>query len=149
MGYDPTGYDDLTYECNEDDGNPINDWAPVRGSNAASAGPGTGMGTGAGTGTGWSSSYRSNVASIISNDIINLPRVGHALKTDPHHAFPDIIDNYAGYATVTSINNGTLYQIEGSLNGIGGRFEWICQNGQVTHRMFVKDGSINGIPIKP
>ena len=47
------------------------------------------------------------------------------------------------------INNGTLYQLEGSLNGKIGRFEWIVQNNSVTHRMFVKGGGINGIPIKP
>ena len=39
-----------------------------------------------------------------------------------------------------------LYQIEGSLNGVDGRFEWIIQDGKVTHRMFVKGGTINGVP---
>ena len=85
----------------------------------------------------------------ISNDILDSPRTGSALKTDPYHAFPDIVDNYAGYAQKSQINNGTLYQIEGSLNGKVGRFEWIIQNQQVTHRMFVPGGRINGIPIRP
>jgi len=34
-----------------------------------------------------------------------------------------------------------------NLNGEAGRFEWIVQNQQVTHRLFVKGGGINGIPI--
>ena len=71
------------------------------------------------------------------------------MKTDAHHAFSNIVDNYAGYATKSDINNGTLYQLLGSLNGKDGRFEWIVQNEQVTHRMFVEGGGINGIPIMP
>ena len=86
---------------------------------------------------------------VIKNDIIDLPRTGSALKTDPYHAFPDIIDNYAGYATKNPISNGTLYQLQGSFNGTMGRFEWIVQNRQVTHRMFIPGGGINGIPIMP
>ena len=35
------------------------------------------------------------------------------------------------------------------LNGVSGRFEWIIQNGNVTIRLFVKGGEINGIPIMP
>lgn len=81
-------------------------------------------------------------------DIIDLQRTGSALKTDAHHAFSDIVDNYAGYATKSSIHNGTLYQLSGTLNGKVGRFEWIVQDQQVTHRMFVP-GGINGIPIMP
>jgi hypothetical protein len=34
------------------------------------------------------------------------------------HRFKDIVDNYAGYTVKTSVNNGVLYQIEGSLNGV-------------------------------
>ena len=86
---------------------------------------------------------------IIKNDIIDLPRTGHALKSDAHHAFNNIVDNYAGYATKSYISNGTLYQLQGSLNGVAGRFEWIVQDYSVTHRMFVKGGTINGIPIMP
>ncbi len=87
--------------------------------------------------------------STIKNDVVGLKRTGSALKADAHHAFPDIVDNYAGYATKTPIANGTLYQIQGSLNGVSGRFEWIVQNQQVTHRMFIIGGGINGIPILP
>ena len=95
------------------------------------------------------STTKPKVTSTIKNDIIDLPRTGSALKMDPYHAFPNIVDNYAGYATKSPISNGTLYQLQGSLNGTVGRFEWIIQNQQVTHRMFVPGGGINGIPIMP
>lgn len=43
----------------------------------------------------------------------------------------------------------TLYQLAGSLNGVAGRFEWIIQDGSVTHRMFIQGGTMNGVPIIP
>ena len=79
----------------------------------------------------------------------SLPRIGSALKTVAYHAFPNVVDNYAGYATKSQISNGTLYQVLGSLNGVDGRFEWVVQNNYVTHRLFVRGGSINGRPIIP
>jgi hypothetical protein len=86
----------------------------------------------------------------IENPVQGLPRVGSALKTDPYHAFPDVVDNFASGATSTPLQSGaTLQQIEGSLNGVAGRFEWIIDNGQVTHRMLVPGGTCNGVPIKP
>jgi len=85
----------------------------------------------------------------ITNSIIDLPKKGSALKADLYHKFPDIVDNYAGYATKFNIHNGTLYQISGSYRAVYGRFEWIVEDGYVTHRLFVKRGSINGIPSKP
>lgn len=117
---------------------------------------------------------RGNNVIIIHNDILDSPRTGSALTIDEinpiykinpktgkdyiaqefparpqAHGFTDIVDNYAGYATRTSINNATLYQLESSLNGVSGRFEWIIQDGQVTHRMFIQNGTMNGVPIKP
>ena len=89
------------------------------------------------------------VVEVIQNNIINLERVGSALKPDVYHSFSNIVDNYAGYATQTALNNATLYQLQGALNGVAGRFEWIVQAGQVTHRMFVAGGGMNGIPIMP
>ena len=66
------------------------------------------------------------------------------------HGFPDIVDNYAGFATRTNLRPGArLYQLLGSNNGVAGRFEWIVENGQITHRMFVEGGKLNGIPITP
>ena len=89
-----------------------------------------------------------NLGRTINNDVLNAPRVGSALKTDPYHAFPNIVDNYAGDAVKFPIKNGQLYQLSGSLNGIEGRYEWIIQGGNTTHRLFVPGGIINGIPIK-
>ena len=85
----------------------------------------------------------------IENDIIGKPKVGSATKLDDYHNFNKIVDNYAGMATKTKIDNGVLYQLKGALNGVEGRFEWILQDGNVTHRMFIAGGEITGIPIKP
>ena len=85
----------------------------------------------------------------INNDVLNTERTGSALKSDAYHAFPNIVDNYVGFAEKIKLSRGTLYQLKGSLNGIEGRFEWIIQNGKTTHRMFVKGGGINKIPILP
>ncbi|CAM3537215.1 Adhesin [Pseudomonas floridensis] len=73
-------------------------------------------------------------------------------STPVAHGFPDIVDNYASSATKFSLNNGSsLYQASGSYNGVVGRFEWIVDPklGGVTHRMFVPNGTVNGIPVKP
>ena len=84
------------------------------------------------------------------NPILGKPRVGSAMKSDAYHAFVDIVDNYAGEAAEYQLGNGAvLYQIGGSLNGVSGRFEWIVENGAVTHRMFIPNGSLSGLPIKP
>jgi hypothetical protein len=66
----------------------------------------------------------SDIAQRAPNPIERLPRVGSALKQDPYHAFPDIVDNYASLATETSLPDGAdLFQLSGSLNGKAGRFE--------------------------
>ncbi|MEE4891742.1 filamentous hemagglutinin N-terminal domain-containing protein [Pseudomonas alliivorans] len=73
-------------------------------------------------------------------------------STPVAHGFPDIVDNYANSATKFPLNNGSsLYQASGSYNGVSGRFEWIVDPklGGVTHRMFVPNGTVNGIPVKP
>lgn len=82
----------------------------------------------------------------IHNDILDSPRTGSALKVDDvkpiyeinektgkpqiikefpataqAHGFNDLVDNYAGYATKTTLNDATLYQLEGSLNGVEGK----------------------------
>ncbi|MEF9956287.1 MAG: VENN motif pre-toxin domain-containing protein [Acinetobacter sp.] len=67
------------------------------------------------------------------------------------HGFNDIIDNFAGSAHKTILSSGaSLYQVEGTLNGVAGRFEWIIDPklGGVSHRMFVKNGKITGVPTK-
>ncbi|MBP2100752.1 hypothetical protein [Enterococcus rivorum] len=76
---------------------------------------------------------------IIIDEFPNVPKA---------HGFSDIIDNYAGLAEVSDLGNAKLYQIQGSQNGVMGRFEWIIQDGKVTHRMFVRNPELNGVPIK-
>ena len=90
----------------------------------------------------------------ISNPVTNSIRTGSALKLDEHHAFPDIVDNYASYARHFTIVGGDgkkrlLLQLEGSLNGIPGVFEWIVDPDPtrgVTHRRFIGQGIITGKP---
>jgi hypothetical protein len=113
-------------------------------------------------------------AGAIVNDLLAAPRVGSALTVDVAksellgfanygrsavaefgasplaHGFPNIVDNYAGMATTFDLGRGaTLYQLEGSFSGVAGRFEWIIQDGAMTHRMFVGGGTVNGYPIIP
>ncbi len=90
---------------------------------------------------------------IIINEVLSSERVGSALKKDAHHAFNDIIDNYASCAQEFALRGADgktrkLFQIEGSINGAEGVFEWIVepQNQLVTHRLFIKNGSISGKP---
>ena len=74
------------------------------------------------------------------------------MKTDAHHAFPDIIDNYAGKAKSFLLEGAdgktrTLYQIKGGLSKEKGIFEWILDNeGRITHRRFIPNGKISGKP---
>lgn len=88
----------------------------------------------------------------IHNPVLDNPRTGSALKGDAQHAFNDIIDNYAGDATKFNIIGGdgverSLYQIEGSLNGKQGVFEWIVDPVKgVTHRRYIEDVGVTGIP---
>lgn len=42
-----------------------------------------------------------------------------------------------------------MIQMPGEVNGVAGRFEWIVGGGKLTHQMFERGGTINGIPIKP
>ncbi len=95
---------------------------------------------------------RSSKAKKISNPIVKSSRVGKATKTDIHHAFPNIIDNYAGKAKTFPLKGADgktrkLYQIKGSLNGKSGIFEWILDKDKgVTHRRFIPNGKITGKP---
>jgi hypothetical protein len=102
--------------------------------------------------------------------IADLPRIGSVLKIDRArpvydtagrivqefpaqplaHGFSDVVDNFAGDAARFEIGNGaTLLQLEGSQNGVPGRFEWVVDQGFQTHRMFVEGGTINGVSITP
>jgi RHS repeat-associated protein len=80
--------------------------------------------------------------------------VGSALKEDPwHRSAAYVVDSIASDGTVTRITGGDgvsrlLVQMPGEVNGVNGRFEWILDGDKLTHSMFVKNGTINGIPIK-
>lgn len=90
------------------------------------------------------------------NPVENLPRSGSANKLDPFHRFPDIVDNYVPNAHHFQLTSGAqLYQLEGSYsyyNSAGnwvtnnGVFEWVVYNDRVTHRVFIPNGTITGIP---
>lgn len=90
----------------------------------------------------------------VQHPVIDSIRTDSALKLDPHHAFDNRIDNFVRYASKFSLegNDGIvreLYQLEGSLDGISGLFEWILDprpEKGVTHRLFIKDGTITGKP---
>ena len=93
----------------------------------------------------------------IDNSIIGKPRVGSANKLpDGQHGFNDIIDNYAGDAAKFEIPTkgpggevvrvSELRQIERGNNGVGGVFEWIVDEGNVTHRRFIPGGQVTGLP---
>ncbi|QFT21483.1 hypothetical protein FIV02_07805 [Pseudomonas sp. THAF187a] len=93
---------------------------------------------------------------IVENEILGKERTGSANKTDPTHSFNDLIDNYAGDAQKfeiptkgpggVTVRTSELYQIEGSLNGKDGVFEWIVDQDRVTHRRFIPGGKITGFP---
>ncbi|MBL9008749.1 MAG: hypothetical protein JNJ46_31105 [Myxococcales bacterium] len=86
----------------------------------------------------------------------NVSRVGSAAKADPHHAFPNLVDNFADDARRFEIptrgpggeivRRSELFQVEGSLNGQAGVFEWIVDQGQMTHRRFIPGGVVTGAP---
>ena len=71
---------------------------------------------------------------------------------DEQHHFPNIVDNNMSNASKFTIKGGdgvyrSLYQIDGSLRGKPGVFEWIVEvGGNATHRRFIPNGKVNGIP---
>ncbi len=81
--------------------------------------------------------------------------VGSALKNDPwHRSASFVVDDVAARGTVFKTVGGDgvarlLVQVPGTVNGVSGRFEWILDGGNLTHQMFVRGGTINGVPIKP
>lgn len=88
--------------------------------------------------------------------VSGIPRTGSALKTDLHHAFPDLVDNFSGSGQVFSIptkgpggvvvRQSDLHQVTGSLNGGDGVFEWIVDVDEITHRRFIPGGTVTGFP---
>ena len=97
------------------------------------------------------------VTKRIDNSVIGKPRTGSANKLpDGQHGFNDIIDNYAGDAAKFDIPTkgpggkvvriSELRQLQGSNNGVDGVFEWIVDQGSVTHRRFIPGGKVTGLP---
>ena len=95
----------------------------------------------------------------IHNPVVDNARSGSALwksenMGDAQHHFSDIFDNHAldGSEFVLIGDDGharTLYQVEGSLNGVDGVFEWIVDPDPakgVTHRRFIPGQGITGTP---
>lgn len=89
-------------------------------------------------------------------DLLKASRpVGSALKNDAMHRAGDwVIDDVAQSGSVFELVGGdgvsrTLVQMPGEVNGVAGRFEWIMEGQDLTHQLFVRGGTINGIPIKP
>lgn len=71
---------------------------------------------------------------------------------DGAHYFSNIVDNYMSYGSKFTIQGNdnvyrSLFQVKGSLHGNDGIFEWIVETGgNVTHRVFIKNGKISGVP---
>lgn len=67
-----------------------------------------------------------------------------------------VVDNFASAAVGfkiptkgpggTVVRDSDLYQVEGGLRNQSGIFEWIVDQGQVTHRRFIPGGVITGTP---
>jgi hypothetical protein len=102
--------------------------------------------------------HTTGVRGSSANPIQGLELTGSALKTDPAHAFPDLVDNFAGdaqrFLSPTKgpggaiVRQSELFQLEGSMmlkeKQTSGVFEWIVDQGKVTHRMFRPGGSATG-----
>lgn len=93
-----------------------------------------------------------HITTSINHPVLNFERTGSALKLDEYHDFHKIVDNFGRFAQrFDLIGNDKilrdLYQIEGSLNGKVGIFEWIVDyNVGITHRLFIPNGQITGKP---
>ena len=101
-------------------------------------------------------SARSLPTSAEAADLLRAARpTGSALKSDVAHRAGDwVIDDVAQSGSVFDLVGGdgvsrTLVQMPGEVNGVAGRFEWIMEGQDLTHQLFVRSGTINGIPIKP
>ncbi|WP_242479946.1 hypothetical protein [Bacillus cereus group sp. N21] len=90
---------------------------------------------------------------IYTNDLKSRPYAEKGFPQIPkEHGFPDVIDNYSRFSQRFLFKGGDgierdLFQVEGFYNGKNGVFEWIIEpNGAMSHRRFITDGVINGIP---
>jgi RHS repeat-associated protein len=93
----------------------------------------------------------------VGNLVLRATPFGTALsKSDAgHRAGTFVVDaiKTQGFPFLITGGDGVqrlLVQLPGALNGLAGRYEWIIHDTVwLTHQMFVRGGSINGIPIKP
>jgi hypothetical protein len=93
----------------------------------------------------------------VLNDVNIGERTGSAVYKsrnvdDAQHFFTCLVDNYASRATKFRLRGGdgvvrNLWQIDGSLNGSSGIFEWIVEGTKVTHRRFIPGGTSMVFPI--
>jgi RHS repeat-associated protein len=87
--------------------------------------------------------------------LVSAEPMGSALKADQYH-------NAATFMREEAATSGShfnlvgrdgrtrvLTQLEGELNGQAGRFEYIVDGNKLTHQLFVRGGTINGIPTVP
>jgi hypothetical protein len=81
--------------------------------------------------------------------------VGPALKSDAWHRSASFtVDEIAQRGTVFRTMGGDgvarmLVQVPGEVEGAAGRFEWLVDGDKLVHQMFVRGGTVNGIPIAP
>jgi len=92
-------------------------------------------------------------ASLSAQELAAARRVGNGLKSDPlHRAGSFVVDDVAQSGRVFPLRGGdgvqrTLTQVEGTVNGRKGVFEWIVDPiGNVTHQRFIPGGRITGFP---
>jgi hypothetical protein len=89
-----------------------------------------------------------------SADLSGLDRVGSGLKNDVSHRAAAWMANAPGKRAFTIVGNDgvtrTLYQVEHSLNGTQGVFEWVVEwSGDrqvITHERFIPGGKVTGVP---
>jgi RHS repeat-associated protein len=107
-------------------------------------------------GLGGSAKGVAQALSVEGKALLTANPVGSAVKADPaHRAATFMREKAAANGSNFAITGGdgvtrTLTQVPGDFNGVAGRYEYIVDSlNNLTHQMFVRGGSINGVPIKP
>ncbi len=91
--------------------------------------------------------------SLAQQEILNAPAAGSVLKSDAYHmAGSFVVDDIATKGRFFTIKGAdrvlrNLTQMEGTVNGQKGIFEWIInENNQLSHQRFIPGGKITGYP---